>query len=195
VALGDLADSRQEQPGSKRHRHGGALRRGPRAGGDALHAIEAAELGDVSGKRILHLQCSIGRDTLCFVRRGAVATGLDFSGVALDVARRLSKETGLKANFVRGTVDEAPHLTPGPFDLVFATWGTGSFAPGTGGAKAFFGYSGQTARNRDPGSAWKRDPQQRWDRLVPVANRRVPRASRSALTSDGDGRSPADGAG
>src|SRR3984893_8026122 len=81
-----------------------------RAGEDALHAIEAAELGDVSGKRILHLQCSIGRDTLCFVRRGAVATGLDFSGVALDVARRLSKETGLKADFVRGTVDEAPHL-------------------------------------------------------------------------------------
>src|SRR5438270_1659995 len=31
----------------------------------------------------------------------------------------------------------------------------------------------------------KRTPHRRWDRLVPVANRRVPRASRSALTSDG----------
>src|SRR5437660_4087003 len=31
----------------------------------------------------------------------------------------------------------------------------------------------------------KRTPDRRWDRLVPVANRRVPRASRSALTSDG----------
>src|SRR6202047_2819628 len=91
-----------------------------RAGEDALHAIEAAELGDISGKRVLHLQCHIGRDTLCLVRRGAVAPGLDFSGVALDVARRLSKETGLlKADFVQGTVDEAPLLTPGPFDLVF----------------------------------------------------------------------------
>jgi hypothetical protein len=78
-----------------------------RAGEDALHAIEAAELGDISGKRVLHLQCHIGRDTLCLVRRGAVATGLDFSGVALDVARRLSSETGLKADFVQGTVDEA----------------------------------------------------------------------------------------
>ena len=95
-----------------------------RAGEDALHTIEAAELGDISGKRVLHLQCHIGRDTLCLVRRGAVVTGLDFSGVALDVARRLSRETGLKADFVQGTVDEAPHLTPGPFDLVFTTWGT-----------------------------------------------------------------------
>src|SRR6202045_3252391 len=68
-----------------------------RAGEDALHAIEAAELGDISGKRVLHLQCHIGRDTLCLVRRGAEATGLDFSGVALDVAHRLSSETGLKA--------------------------------------------------------------------------------------------------
>jgi SAM-dependent methyltransferase len=100
-----------------------------RAGEDALHSIEAAELGDISGKRVLHLQCHIGRDTLCLVRRGAVVTGLDFSGAALDVARRLSDETGLKADFVEGTVDQAPALTPGPFDLVFTTWGTICWLP------------------------------------------------------------------
>src|SRR6185295_3519013 len=100
-----------------------------RAGEDALHAIEAAELGDISGKRVLHLQCHIGRDTLCLVRRGAIVTGLDFSGAALNVARRLSAETGLKADFVEGTVDQAPHLAPGPFDLVFTTWGTICWLP------------------------------------------------------------------
>ena len=100
-----------------------------RAGEDALHAIEAAKLGDISGKRVLHLQCHIGRDTLCLVRRGATATGLDFSGAALKVARRLSEETGLQAVFVEGTVDQAPALTPGPFDLVFTTWGTICWLP------------------------------------------------------------------
>jgi SAM-dependent methyltransferase len=100
-----------------------------RAGEDALHSIEAAEIGDIAGKRVLHLQCHIGRDTLCLARRGAVVTGLDFSGAALDVARRLSAETGLKANFVEGTVDQAPELTPGPFDLVFTTWGTICWLP------------------------------------------------------------------
>jgi SAM-dependent methyltransferase len=41
----------------------------------------------------------------------------------------LSDETGLKADFVEGTVDQAPDLTPGPFDLVFATWGTICWLP------------------------------------------------------------------
>jgi SAM-dependent methyltransferase len=100
-----------------------------RGGEDALHTIEAAELGDISGKRVLHLQCHIGRDTLCLVRRGAVATGLDFSGAALDVAPRLAEETGLQATFVQGAVDDAPRLTPGPFDLVFTTWGTLCWLP------------------------------------------------------------------
>ena len=100
-----------------------------RAGEDVLHAIEAAELGDISGKRVLHLQCHIGLDTLCLVRRGAAVTGLDFSGAALKVARRLCDETGLKAAFVEGTVDQAPDLAPGPFDLVFTTWGTICWLP------------------------------------------------------------------
>src|SRR3954468_22294599 len=86
-----------------------------RAGEDALLAIEAAELGDISGKRVLHLQCHIGRDTLCLVRRGATVIWVDFSSAALDVARRLSGETGRKADFVEGTVDQAPELAPGPF--------------------------------------------------------------------------------
>jgi SAM-dependent methyltransferase len=100
-----------------------------RAGEDVLHAIEATELGDISGKRVLHLQCHIGLDTLCLVRRGAAVTGLDFSNAALKVARRLSDETGLQADFVEGTVDQAPDLTPGPFDLVFTTWGTICWLP------------------------------------------------------------------
>lgn len=100
-----------------------------RAGEDALHAIEAAELGEISGKRVLHLQCHIGRDTLCLARRGAMVTGLDFSAVALEIARRLSEETGIKAHFVQGTVDEAPRLTAGPFDLVYTTWGTICWLP------------------------------------------------------------------
>jgi SAM-dependent methyltransferase len=103
-----------------------------RAGEDALHEIDAAELGNVAGKRILHLQCHIGRDTLCLVRRGAIATGIDFSGAALATARQLSRETGLYAAFVEGTIDEVPRICPGPFDMVYTTWGTICWLPDMG---------------------------------------------------------------
>src|SRR6202047_4479819 len=92
-----------------------------RAGEDALHEIEAAELGDIAGKRVLHLQCHIGRDTLCLVRRGARATGVDSSGAALAVARQLSKDTGLAADFIEAAIDDVPRVAPGPFDMVFTT--------------------------------------------------------------------------
>jgi len=100
-----------------------------RAGADGLHAIDAAEIGDIAGKRVLHLQCHIGQDTLSLVRRGAIATGLDFSPAALDVGRRLSTETGLAARFVEGRVEDAPRVVPGPFDLVYTTWGTINWLP------------------------------------------------------------------
>ena len=53
------------------------------AGEDVLYPIEAAEIGDVTGLDVLHLQCHIGLDTLCLARRGARATGLDFSATAI----------------------------------------------------------------------------------------------------------------
>src|SRR3954452_4902711 len=67
-----------------------------RAGEVALHAIEAAELGDIFGKRVLQLECHFGLDTLSLVRRGGVAGGLDFASAALTIARPLADETGRK---------------------------------------------------------------------------------------------------
>jgi SAM-dependent methyltransferase len=100
-----------------------------RSGEDGFHGVEAAELGDITGKKVLHLQCHIGTDTLRLVRCGAIATGLDFSGEAIQAARRLAGEAGLKIDFFEGHVDEAPRLTPGPFDLVYVTWGTICWLP------------------------------------------------------------------
>jgi SAM-dependent methyltransferase len=104
-----------------------------RSGEDRLDGFEAAELGDISQKKVLHLQCHIGTDTLRLVRLGAIAIGLDFSAEAIRVARGLADEVGLNVDFVVGRVDEAPRLTPGPFDLVFVTWGTICWLPDLAG--------------------------------------------------------------
>ena len=49
------------------------------AGRDTIHPFESAEIGDVRAKRLLHLQCHFGLDTLSWARRGASVVGLDFS--------------------------------------------------------------------------------------------------------------------
>src|SRR5262249_20411462 len=61
-----------------------------RDGEDTLYPIEAGEIGHVDGRRLAHLQCHFGLDTLSLARRGAIVTGLDFSPVAIDAARALA---------------------------------------------------------------------------------------------------------
>ena len=41
-------------------------------GADNLHDIEDREIGEVRGKRIAHLQCHFGIDTLCQIGRAHV---------------------------------------------------------------------------------------------------------------------------
>ena len=66
---------------------------------------EIEEVGDVSGKSLLHMQCHIGTDTLSWARRGAVVTGLDFSENALIEARRFSDKLGIEnSRFVHSSV-------------------------------------------------------------------------------------------
>jgi len=88
--------------------------------------FEADELGPVDGKRLLHLQCHFGMDTLTFARAGAEVVGLDFSGEAIAAARRLAEEVGLadRATFVQATVEAGRAALEGDFDVVYTSWGT-----------------------------------------------------------------------
>src|SRR5262245_56096106 len=87
-----------------------------------LHPIEQREIGDVRGKRILHLQCHFGRDTLTLAQQGADVVGLDFSPPAILAARRLALELKLanRAGFVEANVYDAPRVLEGRalFDIV-----------------------------------------------------------------------------
>lgn len=93
-------------------------------GEDTLFPIEQRELGNIAGLKLAHFQCHIGIDTLCLVRRGAIATGLDFSPRAIAEAEQLAARAGLSAHFVLGQVYDAPSLLGSDFDMVFTSWGT-----------------------------------------------------------------------
>ncbi len=98
------------------------------AGKSSLNEPELALLPDLKGKRLLHLQCHFGLDTLSFARAGASATGIDFSAQAVEQARTLQQKTGLDATFICSDVLDQPFLSEHPdlqqkFDLVFTSYG------------------------------------------------------------------------
>lgn len=100
------------------------------AGGDSLTPFELELLGDVRGKRVLHLQCHFGQDTIALARRGAVATGLDFSDAALVEARALAARCGVSVDFVEANVLDPQPALDGLFDIVFTSYGTIGWLPG-----------------------------------------------------------------
>ena len=104
-----------------------------REGSGRLNGIEEAELPPVAGKRIVHLQCHFGADSLKLAQRGAEIVGLDFSAPAITAARSLASELGLsgRARFVCADLYEALQAIPEPhgFDLAFVTWGAICWLP------------------------------------------------------------------
>lgn len=98
-------------------------------GEDALGPIEGSEIGDVTGKRLLHLQCHFGMDSISLERRGAKVTALDFSPASLDAARNLAREVGSKVKFVEANVYDAVAAVGSGFDIVFSSWGAIGWLP------------------------------------------------------------------
>jgi SAM-dependent methyltransferase len=107
---------------------------GFRAGKSALRDFERAEVGDVHGKSLLHLQCHIGMDTLSWARHGASrVVGLDFSERAVEAARELAAEEGLgpeRATFVAADVYDAVAAVPDTsYDIVYTGVGALCWLP------------------------------------------------------------------
>jgi SAM-dependent methyltransferase len=98
-------------------------------GEDHLHGFESEELGDLSGKRVVHLQCHFGMDTLSIARRGAVVTGLDFSAPAIAEAQDLAERLGLQARFVEANVYDAVAALGETYDVVYTGKGAFNWIP------------------------------------------------------------------
>jgi SAM-dependent methyltransferase len=93
---------------------------------------ELEALGDVSGLRLLHLQCHIGLDTLAWARAGASVTGLDFSPAAIAAATEITERAGLsgRARFVCADVyDACEALDHATFDVVYVSLGSLCWLP------------------------------------------------------------------
>ncbi|HYY94022.1 MAG TPA: methyltransferase domain-containing protein [Pyrinomonadaceae bacterium] len=102
---------------------------GFKAGRSSLKPVELAEVGDVRGRSLLHLQCHFGQDTLSWARLGARVTGVDFSDEAISLARALSEELHIPARFIRSDIYDLPSALRDRFDIVFTSYGVLSWLP------------------------------------------------------------------
>ena len=100
-----------------------------KAGESRLRPIERAELTDVAGKSLLHLQCHFGLDTLSWARKGAIVTGVDISDVSIQLASNISAELGIPATFIASPIDDLPQVLNGSFDIVFTSYGVLHWLP------------------------------------------------------------------
>lgn len=98
-----------------------------RRGGSTLFPDELELLGEVAGRRLLHLQCNCGQDSLSLAALGADVLGVDISDAAIATAQALSAESGLAARFERADVLDwldAAAADGRRFDRVFSSYGT-----------------------------------------------------------------------
>lgn len=108
---------------SHKHDQAGFLR----GGGSTLFPDELELLGEVSGQRLLHLQCNCGQDSLSLAALGADVTGVDISDAAIEFAQQLSRDSGIAARFERADVLDWLDQTGARgdrFDRVFSSYGT-----------------------------------------------------------------------
>jgi SAM-dependent methyltransferase len=100
-----------------------------KAGRSSLRSIELEEVGSVTDRDLLHLQCHFGLDTISWARLGARVTGVDFEPRAIETARTLANELGVAARFVCSTIDDLPNALDTRFDLVFTSYGVLPWLP------------------------------------------------------------------
>ena len=95
-----------------------------------LSQTQIEELGDVRGKRLIHLQCNTGADTISLARLGATVTGVDLVPDNVRYARQLAAECGVPdARFLESNVLEIMDVHDEQYDVVFTTEGVLCWLP------------------------------------------------------------------
>ena len=121
---------------------------GFKSGRITLTKTEIEELGSVAGKSLLHLQCHFGMDTMSWSRLGAIATGVDISDTAIELARELNDELALETRFIRSNVYDLPDVLDEQFDIVYTAIGALCWLPD------MTGWAAVVARYLKPGGTF-----------------------------------------
>lgn len=98
-------------------------------GRSSLNSIELELLGDIKNKKILHLQCHFGQDSISLSRLGAEVTGIDLSDKAIETARELALKCETNTQFICTDLYNLTNVLNEKFDIVFTSYGTIGWLP------------------------------------------------------------------
>lgn len=98
-------------------------------GKNTLNDIELNLLGDLKGKKVLHLQCHFGQDSISLTRLGAEVTAIDLSDIAIERAKTFSKQLGTNVDFICCDVYDLPQYLDKQFDIVYTSYGVIGWLP------------------------------------------------------------------
>ena len=88
------------------------------------------ELGNIAGKKVIHLQCNTGADSILLSHMGADVTGVDISRVNVFYASKLAKEMQMeKIQFIESDIMTLSQTHKNKYDIVFTTEGVLTWLP------------------------------------------------------------------
>lgn len=98
-------------------------------GRTSLNSIELELLGNIKDKKILHLQCHFGQDSISLSRLGAKVMGIDLSDKAIETAKDLAQKCGTDTAFLVSDVYNLPEILNEKYDIIYTSYGTIGWLP------------------------------------------------------------------
>lgn len=94
-----------------------------------INDVITKELGDITGKKLIHLQCNTGADTISLARMGATVTGVDLVPENIHYANKLAADFGIDATFIESDIMKLKEIHNEKYDIVFTTEGAIGWLP------------------------------------------------------------------
>jgi SAM-dependent methyltransferase len=99
-------------------------------GSHRLNKYIQQELGDLSGKKIIHLQCNTGADTILLAKMGASAVGVDLVPDNILNAKKLAQDLNVaNVGFIESDIMEFMEKHHEKYDVVFVSEGAIGWLP------------------------------------------------------------------
>lgn len=100
-------------------------------GSHKLNAYIQSELGDLTGKEIIHLQCNTGADTIALAQLGAKkVTGVDLAPENIHYAKKLAADLNIpNVDFIESDIMTLSQIHAQKYDIVFTSEGAIGWLP------------------------------------------------------------------